>query len=218
MARVLLVYLGASWVVLQVAEILQEALSLPSWLLPATVVLLLAGLVVMGRGQREGRVLGDGPFVRLDRPDELRLRQVVDSVAGQDTLDAEVPAGTDLTAVRRAVEGIALVERDRPAEALALLGQEVPPGVDPLVRWYRARAHDALDQPREALPLYLSQWSGRFASTALFRAARLHEELGQAEQARRAYRDFLTAWRDADPELTQDDQARAALERLGEEE
>jgi tetratricopeptide (TPR) repeat protein len=45
--QVLLVYLGASWVVLQIAETLTEALSLPEWVPPVAVILLLVGLVVI---------------------------------------------------------------------------------------------------------------------------------------------------------------------------
>ncbi len=45
--RVVAFYLGACWIVLQVVDILQEALSLPDWLAPVSVVLLLVGGVVM---------------------------------------------------------------------------------------------------------------------------------------------------------------------------
>lgn len=45
--QVLVVYLGASWGVLQVADFLGSLLSLPSWILPVTFILLLVGLVVI---------------------------------------------------------------------------------------------------------------------------------------------------------------------------
>jgi tetratricopeptide (TPR) repeat protein len=45
--QVLAVYLGASWVVLQIAEVLAEALSLPEWVLPVCVILLLVGLLII---------------------------------------------------------------------------------------------------------------------------------------------------------------------------
>lgn len=45
--QVLVVYLGASWGILQIAEILTEALALPSWVLPVTILLLLVGMVVI---------------------------------------------------------------------------------------------------------------------------------------------------------------------------
>ena len=45
--QVLLVYLGASWVILQIADVLAEALSLPGWVLPVCVLLLLVGLLII---------------------------------------------------------------------------------------------------------------------------------------------------------------------------
>lgn len=45
--QVLIVYLGASWGVLQIADTLTEALSLPEWVAPVTIILLLAGLVII---------------------------------------------------------------------------------------------------------------------------------------------------------------------------
>lgn len=45
--RAVLVYLGASWVVLEAADLLHDALELPDWILPVTIILLLAGLVVV---------------------------------------------------------------------------------------------------------------------------------------------------------------------------
>jgi tetratricopeptide (TPR) repeat protein len=45
--QVLLVYLGASWVVLQIADVLAEALALPDWVLPVCVLLLLVGLIII---------------------------------------------------------------------------------------------------------------------------------------------------------------------------
>ncbi|MEX2610797.1 MAG: hypothetical protein WEA24_12685 [Gemmatimonadota bacterium] len=45
--QVLAVYLGASWVVLQIADTLSSALTLPGWVMPVAVILLLVGLVVI---------------------------------------------------------------------------------------------------------------------------------------------------------------------------
>ncbi len=45
--QVLVVYLGASWAVLQIADVLTEALSLPEWVPPVAVLLLLIGLIVI---------------------------------------------------------------------------------------------------------------------------------------------------------------------------
>jgi TolB-like protein len=45
--QVLVVYLGASWAVLQVADLLQSGLDLPEWVMPVSVILLLIGLVII---------------------------------------------------------------------------------------------------------------------------------------------------------------------------
>jgi tetratricopeptide (TPR) repeat protein/TolB-like protein len=45
--RVLVVYLGAAWIVLEVTDLLQDILSLPDWTAPVAFVLLLSGLLVI---------------------------------------------------------------------------------------------------------------------------------------------------------------------------
>jgi len=45
--QVLVVYLGASWVVLQLADVLQETAGLPTWVGAFTLLLLVVGLVVV---------------------------------------------------------------------------------------------------------------------------------------------------------------------------
>ena len=45
--QVLAVYLGASWVVLQIADVLQGAVGLPEWVSALAVLLLLIGLVII---------------------------------------------------------------------------------------------------------------------------------------------------------------------------
>jgi TolB-like protein len=45
--QVLAVYLGASWVVLQIADILVDAFALPAWVLPVAIILLVVGMVVI---------------------------------------------------------------------------------------------------------------------------------------------------------------------------
>ncbi len=44
--QVLVVYLGASWVVLQIADVIVDALSMPEWVMPAALLLLLIGLFI----------------------------------------------------------------------------------------------------------------------------------------------------------------------------
>ena len=46
-AQVLIAYLAVSWGALQVTEILQQAFSLPQWVLPFTVILLAVGVVII---------------------------------------------------------------------------------------------------------------------------------------------------------------------------
>jgi Flp pilus assembly protein TadD len=45
--RVLAFYLGASWVILQVVDVLQDSLALPDWVAPVSVILLLIGFVII---------------------------------------------------------------------------------------------------------------------------------------------------------------------------
>jgi tetratricopeptide (TPR) repeat protein len=45
--RVLLVYFGAAWGVLEVAELLQDNLSLPAWVVPVALLLLIIGFIVI---------------------------------------------------------------------------------------------------------------------------------------------------------------------------
>jgi len=46
--RVLVIYLAASWVVLQVTDFFIENFGVPAWFMPAALVLLIVGLVVIG--------------------------------------------------------------------------------------------------------------------------------------------------------------------------
>jgi tetratricopeptide (TPR) repeat protein/TolB-like protein len=45
--QVLAFYVGASWVILQVVDILQDSLALPDWVAPVAVILLMIGLVII---------------------------------------------------------------------------------------------------------------------------------------------------------------------------
>jgi tetratricopeptide (TPR) repeat protein len=64
--RVLAVYLGASWVVLQVVDVVKQNMGLPDWVFPFALVLLVIGLPVMlttallqGRPGRQGAEVSD---------------------------------------------------------------------------------------------------------------------------------------------------------------
>ena len=45
--QVLAVYLGASWMVIQITDTLSDALRLPAWVIPVELMLLLIGMVVI---------------------------------------------------------------------------------------------------------------------------------------------------------------------------
>jgi tetratricopeptide (TPR) repeat protein/TolB-like protein len=74
--QVIAFYLGASWIILQVVDVLRESLALPDWVAPVAVILLMIGLVIIaatamiqsavGAGARpastnEAAVLGGDP-------------------------------------------------------------------------------------------------------------------------------------------------------------
>ena len=45
--RIIAVYLGASWIVLQVSDMVVEAFKLPEWVLPTAIILMFVGLIVI---------------------------------------------------------------------------------------------------------------------------------------------------------------------------
>lgn len=74
--RVLVFYLGASWVILQVVDVLRESLMLPDWVAPVAVILLLIGLVIISatamlQADRAG-ILGSAASVGSDEAPALQ--------------------------------------------------------------------------------------------------------------------------------------------------
>ena len=47
LVRVLLVYLGASWAVLEATALMRDELGLPPWVIPLAAILLVVGLVII---------------------------------------------------------------------------------------------------------------------------------------------------------------------------
>ena len=83
LVQVLAVYLGASWVVLQVVQVLQEGLRLPAWIVPVTLILLAVGLlVVLATAWVQSHPLVEAKEEAREVPGdwELALAGVVDSV------------------------------------------------------------------------------------------------------------------------------------------
>jgi len=85
-------------------------------------------------------------------------------------------------------------------------------------RFLYAEALRQTGRERDALQWYdsfVSAWDLPFIAPAHFRAAEIHEHLGNPAAARLHYARFATQWRRADPELQPlVQQARQALERL----
>jgi len=81
------------------------------------------------------------------------------------------------------------------------------------VRWWIVRLLQDLGRPQEAEPYLLSLDEDPYAH---FELGRIYEALGRREEARERYELFVTAWRDAEPELQpRVAEARQALARLG---
>ena len=63
--QVLALYTGASWVVLQVVDVVKDNMGLPDWVFPFALLLLLVGLPIivataMVQGRRAPETAGDG--------------------------------------------------------------------------------------------------------------------------------------------------------------
>ncbi len=143
-----------------------------------------------------------------------------DAVANPATLD-------DYAAFIRAR---ALLERDRPAEAITVLEGLNLGGAYPLFwspfhnfsveRFTVAETLMALGRPDEALGWYenlvgVSTLELALLNPARVRRAEILEGMGRGEEAAELYRAFLRDWTDPDPELAHlRDEARRGLERV----
>ena len=124
--------------------------------------------------------------------------------------------------VERALQGYALWKRGQPAEALPQLeavqrdmrgsaGGFAEENLNDAVRWWLGQLLVELDRPRDAL-VYFQTFDSVFSE---FESAKIYEELGEFEKARKSYEYALLAWRDADPELRpRIEAARQGLARL----
>lgn len=81
LARVLLVYLAASWLILQVVALLQDRLQLPEWLTPVSIALLLIGLlVVASTAWVQSHPATKAKAEELPRPWQIDLKGLVKSL------------------------------------------------------------------------------------------------------------------------------------------
>jgi len=162
-----------------------------------------------------------------------------ETLRGVRTVAQGVRQSEDSLAARRsdglvaALEGYGAWKRGQRAEAVEKLTQGQRGTIsgigdaffwlelNAVIRWWLAELHLEMNDPREAARYFhsvgdwLGLWEAGLGSMALFRLGQIYEELGDAERARDAYQQFLTAWQDADPELPQKAQAEQALARLG---
>ncbi len=88
----------------------------------------------------------------------------------------------------------------------------MPPDV--WIRWWLGELYMEDGQPGEAVVYLESMRSTGVPHVANFLLGRAYTELGDREKARTAYIRFLQAWEEADPDLPQAEEARAALEDL----
>ena len=65
--QVLAVYVGASWVILQVVDIVKDNLGLPDWVFPLALLLLLIGLpIIIATAVVQGRYAADVAAARAE--------------------------------------------------------------------------------------------------------------------------------------------------------
>jgi tetratricopeptide (TPR) repeat protein len=113
----------------------------------------------------------------------------------------------------KALELLSVAQREATGwEANGYRSREV---LNALFRRWLGLLLEEVGRPRDALPYFQSfQWYELDPLAARDRA-RLHEQLGELDQARKAYTYFIDNWQDADPELQPEvEEARTALRRL----
>jgi tetratricopeptide (TPR) repeat protein len=134
-------------------------------------------------------------------------------------------AGDSLAARRldgtaQALDGLGVWKRGGKAEATAMLesavaqvtGYGAPGAMNLDIRWWLCELYTQTGRPRDAERCLRSFYPSSFA---LYRLAKIYEELGDHARARESYELFAIAWKDADPELQPKvEEARAAVQRL----
>ncbi|MGB6993821.1 MAG: tetratricopeptide repeat protein, partial [Thermoanaerobaculia bacterium] len=155
------------------------------------------------------------------------LANAGDVAAAEDLLDeieGHTPTTDELFRVWYAPEGRADIALAKGNPELAL---ELLEGTRPYeLRWLypidlRARAYLAAGEGMEAVAEFERVIAARtinpahpIHATALLGKARGHALAGDTDAARAAYNDFLTLWRDADPDIPLLQQAQAELDAL----
>jgi tetratricopeptide (TPR) repeat protein len=141
------------------------------------------------------------------------------AAAGGTGEEGETARSPLLTLAADAIDAYGSARNGNPAEreeAIFNLGDlawtALPPSV--WVRWWLGDLNMEDGRPGAAVP-YLEALRGTgVPHVANLQLGRAYTQLGERAKARDAYVRFLQAWEEADPDLPQLDEARAALEEL----
>ncbi len=105
------------------------------------------------------------------------------------------------------------MEREEAIEKLEELAWTgLPPSI--WVRWWLGEIHMDEGRPAAAVTYLETLRAAGVPHVGNLLLGRAYTELGDREKARDAYVRFLQAWEEADPDLPQLEEARAALEEL----
>lgn len=111
--------------------------------------------------------------------------------------------------------GLSVTESPAAAiEALEPLTKQRSDSADQFIRVWLADLYREEGRLRDAIPYYESVRRDGLVAYGAFRLGQIYEELDRPDEAVDAYRTFLQAWEDADPDLPWLDEARASLEEL----
>jgi tetratricopeptide (TPR) repeat protein len=145
--------------------------------------------------------------------EEIREAAVEIGAEGADSRTVVLALAADaLDAYGRAKYGESAERDEAILELRDLQGTGLPPDV--WIRWWLGELYMEAGRPREAAVYLESMRSTGVPHVANFLLGRAYVELGEREKARAAYIRFLQAWEEADPDLPQIEEARAALEDL----
>jgi len=117
-----------------------------------------------------------------------------------------------------------IIERERgnPAKAADLLAQAEPMGYTLDILYQRGLAYLAAGEPAKAAAEFEkliahrgSGWWQVYAPLTQLGMARAYAMEGDREKSRKAYDEFFTTWKDADPNILMLRQAKTEYEKLG---
>ena len=184
-----------------------------------------------------GKWIGKGvPVQHADALADLLERQAVEFGAGDaakakslsDELNKEFPLDTVLQNVALpSVRAATALQQRKPFQAIEVLGVSQPYELGQGTTSYLYPAYlrgEALlqsKQPQRAAAEFRKLLDnpgivGNFVSGALvhLQLARAQAMMGDTEAARKSYQDFLTLWKDADPDIPIYQQAKAEYQKL----